>query len=669
MTTLAFPLLSGVRPRWLGQWAATFSGYALCAWLGTLFMVPEVGVSLLWPAAGVALAATWWWGAGAAVAAALAAAASQLWLGHGAAAALAVGTGVGLAAVAGATGLRRLGFRPALGRLVDVVVMLAAAVLGAAAISSIAGAGVMLLTGTLHWQGFGGLWWTCWVADLLGTLLLLPVLLSTAARADTRQRPGAEFLLLALVTAVSGWVVYSDTLPAGIAMERPLSYVVFPVMIWSAVRMGPARASALLLLHAVIAVGYTAAGHGPFAAGSLQESLFALHAHLAMVSVTTLLLVAVLEERRTTARDLALSEAKYRLVVDNQSDLVLRLDADERIRFASPSVADTFGRSPERLLGMRFGELVGDAPRTRSEADWARLAAGASVGFEACSPTACGERWLAWETRAVRDADGRVTGVVAVGRDVTDRRRAEAESRQYLRELAHAGRIGAMGEMAAGLAHELNQPLCAITTYSQACLRLAPRDLDPDLRSAIERVAANAQRAGDIIRRMRGFMQNGELDTEPVSVNDAVHEVLALVNPELTQSGVDVRLELTEALPTVPAAPIHLHQVLVNLTRNAIEAMRTGPPERRRLTVSTGLSESGMVAVTVADTGPGIPDDLLERLFEPFVTGRRGGLGLGLSISRSIAEKHGGALEAGNRPQGGAWFRLDLPVTAKAAGA
>jgi PAS domain S-box-containing protein len=438
-------------------------------------------------------------------------------------------------------------------------------------------------------------------------------------------------------------------------------------MIWSAVRMGPARASALLLLHAVIAVGYTAAGHGPFAAGSLQESLFALHAHLAMVSVTTLLLVAVLEERRTTARELARSEAKYRLVVDNQSDLVLRLDADARIRFASPSVADMFGRPSERLLGMAFGALLGEAGSVRSETLSVRLAAGSPVGFEACSHTASGERWLAWEARPVRDADGRVTGAVAVGRDVTDRRRAEAESRQYLRELAHAGRIGAMGEMAAGLAHELNQPLCAITIYSQACLRLAPRDLDPDLHSAIERVAANAQRAGDIIRRMRGFVQNGELDTEPVSVNDAVHEVLALVNPEITQSGVDVELELAEALPRVTTAPIHLHQVLVNLTRNAIEAMRAGPPERRRLTVATALGEAGMVSVTVADTGPGIPDDLLERLFEPFVTGRRDGMGLGLSISRSIAEKHGGELTAGNRPQGGAWFRLDLPITAEAA--
>ena len=113
-------------------------------------------------------------------------------------------------------------------------------------------------------------------------------------------------------------------------------------------------------------------------------------------------------------------------------------------------------------------------------------------------------------------------------------------------------------------------------------------------------------------------------------------------------------------------APIHLHQVLVNLTRNAIEAMRAGPPERRRLTVATALAEAGMVSVTVADTGPGIPDDLLERLFEPFVTGRRDGMGLGLSISRSIAEKHGGELTAGNRPQGGAWFRLDLPITAEA---
>ncbi len=538
MTTLTFPLLRRPQALHPGRWAVAFLGYAVAARIGMLFMAPEPGVSLLWPAAAVAIAAAWWWGAGAAVAAGFAAAAMQLWMGQGAVAAAAIGLGVIVAATAAAAVLRRVDFRPQLARLRDVAWVLAVPVVGASAVSSVIGAGAMFLGGATRWGGFGSLWWLCWVAVLLGTLLLLPVLLTVVARAGPLRRTDVEFVALAGVTAASGWLVYSDALPPGIAMERPLSYVVFPVMIWAAVRMGPARAATLLFLHAVIAVAYTAAAHGPFAAGSLHESLLALHAHLAMLSVTTLLLVAVLEERR----------------------------------------------------------------------------------------------------------------------------RAEAESRQYLRELAHAGRIGAMGEMAAGLAHELNQPLCAITTYSQASLRLARNDLDPDLRGAIERVAANAQRAGDIIRRMRGFVQKGEIETESVAINDAVREVIALVNPEITQSGVAVRLELGKALPPVMAAPIHIHQVLVNLMRNATEAMRAGPVEGRCLIVSTSQPDARTVAVAVADTGPGIPEDLLDRLFEPFVTGRRNGMGLGLSISRSIAENHGGLLAAGNRPEGGAWFRLELPI-------
>jgi PAS domain S-box-containing protein len=326
-------------------------------------------------------------------------------------------------------------------------------------------------------------------------------------------------------------------------------------------------------------------------------------------------------------------------------------------------VAETFGESPDNLIGRPFRLLVRKADEGDPDSPWSRLFRPPwSCYLEQPVQTTAGSRWLGWAAKAVREADGAPCAVVAVGRDITERRRAEEASRQYLQELAHVGRVSAMGEMAAGLAHELNQPLCAITTFSQACQRLLGPDADPQLTRAMARVAANAQRAGEIIRQMRSFVRKDDPQAGPADINSLIRDVLELTAADLRHARVQVIPELGDALPPVWVAEIQIHQVLVNLIRNAAEAMAGRESGENRLSVTTGRTAGGQVEVIVADTGPGLPAEMLDSVFEPFVSGKANGMGLGLSISRSIVESHGGQLTARNRPGGGAEFRFQLPV-------
>jgi C4-dicarboxylate-specific signal transduction histidine kinase len=219
-----------------------------------------------------------------------------------------------------------------------------------------------------------------------------------------------------------------------------------------------------------------------------------------------------------------------------------------------------------------------------------------------------------------------------------------------------------MGEMAAGLAHELNQPLFAIQNYTAGILRrwTSPADCRPELREVIQQIAQESTRAAVIIRRVREFARKQLGERLPVQLNDVVKEVLQLLGSELRSSKVVVHLTLAEPLPAVHIDHVQIQQVLVNLLRNAIEAMDILPARLRKLSVSTYLGQ-GEIHCVVQDSGPGITAAVRQRLFEPFFTTKRDGLGMGLSISRSIVEAHGGSLQAEAQPTG-ATFHFSIPL-------
>ena len=275
-------------------------------------------------------------------------------------------------------------------------------------------------------------------------------------------------------------------------------------------------------------------------------------------------------------------------------------------------------------------------------------------------------RWIAGRGR-VEFEGGKPLRMRGVSLDITERRQAELEAAQQRQDLAHASRLTTVGELTASIAHEISQPLGAILSNAETA-EILLESKQPQLEE-VQQILADIRkddlRASEIIRRMRELLRKRELELKLIDLNAVTSDVLRLVDGETRRRGVKIEKQFADNLPFVRGDAIHLQQVLLNLILNGLEAMSESSESNRRLTMRTAYDGKSNVEVAVEDSGPGIPSDRLPRLFDSFFTTKSHGMGLGLSIVRSIVEAHGGRIWAENNSSGGACFRFTLPVNGK----
>jgi two-component system sensor kinase FixL len=276
-----------------------------------------------------------------------------------------------------------------------------------------------------------------------------------------------------------------------------------------------------------------------------------------------------------------------------------------------------------------------------------------------------GVRWIASQGQAEFDAQGRPVRMRGASMDCTERKKNEQETLLLRQEIAHVGRVSVVGQLAAALAHEINQPLGAILRNAEAAslfLRQEPPDLD-EVRAILDDIRKDDQRAGAVIDRMRSLLRRQTVDMRPLAVDELCGEVAALLRPEAVARHVTLDLDIGRDLPRVAGDRIHLQQVLINLVSNGMDAIdESQSPDRRSIVVSAKRSGAQSVEIGVSDSGRGLAANDFGRIFEPFYTTKAKGMGMGLSISRSIIEAHGGALSAENHHGGGARFLFTVPA-------
>lgn len=383
---------------------------------------------------------------------------------------------------------------------------------------------------------------------------------------------------------------------------------------------------------------------------------------------------------RQTEEDIK-GDSLFRLVVEAAPNAMVMVNQKGEIIMVNAQAEKVFGYSRAELLGQPMEILVPER--------FARHHPGLRAGFTAdphSRPMGAGRDLFARKKdgsefpveiglNPIHTDEGPM--VLSAIVDITERKAAEKslrdsnaalqESQNRLQglhsELLHVSRLSAMGEMASALAHELNQPLAAISNYMNGSRRLLAASQDPNapkIEEALDKAAEQAIRAGQIIRRLRDFVARGESEKRVESISKMIEEASVLGLVGARERGIALQFDLDPAIDLVLADRVQIQQVLVNLLRNAMEAM--AETSKRELTVTNTQAPDDMIEIIVSDTGPGFAEDILANLFQPFFTTKESGMGVGLSISRSIIEAHGGQMRAETNAAGGATFRFTLPA-------
>jgi two-component system sensor kinase FixL len=365
--------------------------------------------------------------------------------------------------------------------------------------------------------------------------------------------------------------------------------------------------------------------------------------------------------------------AEFQALLDAAVDAIVVIDERGLITTFNRAAERMFGHAARDIVGKNVSILMGEPHRSQHDGYMARYAETRvphiiGKGREIEGRRANGEIFpVSLAVGEATDSGGR--RFVGIIRDLSAQRAAEQQARALELKLAHVGRFNLMGEMAAGIAHEINQPLSAIATYAQAGKRVLQRE-QPDvamLSDIYAKIDDQARRAGQVIGNLRKFIRKQDIETRSLDVNRVIGDVMTLIEADAHSEGIPVFVQAAADVPRVRADGVQLQQVLLNLTRNSVDAMRGGLGKERGIIIATQRAENGGVRITVTDHGHGVARQLGDDIFHPFVTTKRDGLGVGLAISKTIVQSYEGQLYYSDNPRGGSIFTIELPAEKETA--
>jgi PAS domain S-box-containing protein len=548
-----------------------------------------------------------------------------------------------------------------------VIFVLVAVLLAPAAAALIGATNAVLHNGTENFW----LPWTAWfLSNAVTGITLLPAILTGILAIKTLKRPSqSQWIEAALLFGgliLSSVVVFSvgESKHAGATSPARL-YAPLPFLIWAAVRFGPGGTSVAILGIAATVIWGASEGFGPFVAGTQDDNIISLYLFLLAVSLPVMMLSALLRERQRTEESLREYKNQVDLFFEHAPAAIAMFDRDMKYLLTSRRWLKDYRLSGPSIVGRCHYEVFPEIPQRWKDIHQRCLAGAVETCEEDCLPRLDGSvDWIRWAVHPWHHADGSIGGLIMFTEVVTERKRTEQEMEQQRKDLAHLTRVGIVGELSGAIAHELSQPLTAILTNAQAGRRFLignARDRQ-EVAEVLHDIERGAKRASSVMQRLRALLKRGETQFSPINLNKIVTEVLDLARHEFVSRGTRVETHLDPRLPLVRADRVALQQVVLNLVLNACDAMNGNQPGERQVSISTAVDRQGLVRASISDCGHGVSPDDKDRIFEPFYTTKEHGLGLGLSICRSIVQAHAGHLSAENNSTCGATFYFTLPV-------
>jgi two-component system, LuxR family, sensor kinase FixL len=531
-------------------------------------------------------------------------------------------------------------------------------------VTSFLDAGVVAATG---WQSdYWELWGTRLISNMMANLIIVPAVLIVGLRSSDWFRKISwnryiEALTLGLFTILISSLIFRPTFEYVIP-----ALVLFPLL-WAVLRFGTGGVSISMLTITLITFWNMVHSNEPMSQEVLAQRVLTLQIFLTVMSITMISLSAVLNERREMTEALRKSEDRMSMAaewtqlgfwsydfvtaetwVSDHLNKMLNLGD----RAVSCTFLTEFIHPDDRQRGTQlFEESL--AKKQDFEAEYRLILPGNKV------------IWVNNRARTIFHPSGQPLYTSGVVFDSTERKMAAIEAQTQREELMHLTRVSILGQLSGALAHELNQPLAAILSNAQAAQRFLKQNGSPENDEFVEilqDIADADKRAGAVIQRLRALLKKGETKYQSLDLNEIVNDVLRLTHSDLLTQNVNVTTRLEKTLPKINGDLVQLQQVMLNLILNACEAMTLNSASDRALTVRTEVNANNQVRLAIEDTGPGIDPNLMDKIFEPFVTTKQQGLGLGLSICQSILSAHNGSLLARNNLNQGATFYMVLPV-------